>query len=64
VYQSYALYLSYNRWLHELPLAVDECIAVSEATTTDPSDLEEQWNEGCYPQDGEIYTPDDDDEDD
>jgi hypothetical protein len=55
--KSYALYLSYNRWLHELPLAVDEICQVSEALGVDPSELEEAWESGCFPQDGEIFDP-------
>jgi hypothetical protein len=62
--QGYALYLSYNRWLHEKPLRVDQFCAVAEATCHDPSDLEEQWDEGCYPVDGEVYDPNETDEDD
>jgi hypothetical protein len=60
--RDYALYLSYNRWLHDKPLRVDQYIAVAEATDYDPSDLEEQWDVGCFPSYGEIIDPDTDDE--
>jgi hypothetical protein len=54
--KSYALYLSYNRWLHGLVLDVVEYCAVAEATCCDPSDLDERWNEGDYPEGDEIVS--------
>ena len=55
--RSYALYLSYNRWLHEKVLDALEHMGVAEATGQDPAELDELWEEGCYPEDGEIYDP-------
>ena len=55
--KAYALYLSYNRWLHETPLDALEFMDVAKATGMDPAELDEAWDEGCYPQDGEIFDP-------
>jgi len=52
--KEYALYLSYNRWLHGEPLDVSEYIAVADATDYDPADLEERWNDGDYPEGDQI----------
>jgi hypothetical protein len=62
--KAYGLYLSYNRWLHQLPLDVCEHIEVADETETDPAELDEQWSEGCFPEGDEIITPDADDEED
>jgi len=59
--KAYALYLSYNRWLHEQPLDCVDHSDVADATGLDPADLDERWNDGCYPQDGEIFDPTDED---
>jgi len=55
--KKYALYLSYNRWLHDIQLDTLEYLEVAEATGFDPSEIEEQWLDGCYPQDGQIFDP-------
>jgi len=61
--KEYGLYLSYNRWLHGIPLDVFEYCEVADATGMDPAELDEEWEEGGYPQDGEIFTPASDDTD-
>jgi hypothetical protein len=59
--RAYALYLSYNRWLHEIPLDCVEFMAVADATGDDPSHLDECWDEGQYPDGEDIIVPEDDD---
>lgn len=58
--RAYALYISYTHWRSDKTLDTRDYIFVADSTGIDPTELDECWDDGCYPDGSEIHDPEDD----
>ena len=56
--RAHGLYVSYTHWRCDATLDVKDYQYILDSTGIDPSELDECWDDGCYPDGSEIIEPD------